>query len=127
MRNARWEIPEIVFLHIGNETFAIGVDGSDAGAPIEHESPFGGGVPVEFANASCGEAHVDASHGFGDVEFANGDFARPPTMMKTLWPKEKGYLKGGTPPASVGGGLLPLGFCSSSNLLVGPGSLLLRS
>jgi len=82
--NASGEVPEVVFFYIGDKTFSVVVYGGDAGAAVEHESPFGGGVPVQFANATGSEAHVYASQGFGDGEFAQGDLAGPAAAVQAL-------------------------------------------
>src|SRR5579883_1095385 len=50
-----------------------------------------------------------------------------PPLCRRLWPQANGYLKGGMPPASVGGGKTELGFAASRTVFVGPGVLLARS
>src|SRR5215467_9738781 len=49
-----------------------------------------------------------------------------PPLCKRLCENENGYLKGGTPPASVSGGSNEDWFCASISGLVGPGSLFWR-
>src|SRR5581483_9928010 len=48
---------------------------------------------------------------------------QPPSKVRRL-ARENGYLNVGTPPESVSGGTLMSGFALSSDLLVGPGSLM---
>src|SRR5215472_5964286 len=50
-----------------------------------------------------------------------------PPLCRRLCENENGYLKGGTPPASVSGGSNELLFCASISGLLGPGSLLRRA
>src|SRR5499427_4369514 len=50
-----------------------------------------------------------------------------PPSCKRLWAIEKGYLKVGTPPASVGGGFIESAYCASIAEFFGTGSLRLRS
>src|SRR5215469_5008630 len=50
-----------------------------------------------------------------------------PPSCNRLWAIEKGYLKVGTPPASVGGGFTESAFCASIAGFFGTGSLRLRS
>src|SRR5579885_1885905 len=56
-----------------------------------------------------------------------GNSGDEPPLGRRLWPKANGYLKGGMPPASVGGGKTELGFAASRTVFVGPGVLLARS
>src|SRR6516225_8751291 len=50
-----------------------------------------------------------------------------PPECSLLCPKENGYLNGGTPPLSVGGGLSELGFWVSTDAFMASESLSLRS
>jgi len=58
MRNARRKKPQIVFLDVGDKTFAFQIDAGDAGISVQHEGPLGSGVPMQFAASAGGEAHV---------------------------------------------------------------------
>lgn len=60
MGEAGGEEPEVAFFKVGNEAAALRVDGGYAGVAVEHEGPFGGGVPVEFSDAAFDEAHINA-------------------------------------------------------------------
>ena len=84
VRNSRGEIPKIVFLYVGDEALAVGVDRGDSRASIQHERPLRGGVPMEFAHAAGGEPHVHAGHGLGDLEFAYRHLARPSALVQPL-------------------------------------------
>ncbi len=63
MRNAGGEIPEVTFAHVVDEALAFRVEAGDAGVAVKHDGPLGGSVPVKFANAAGGEAHVDSGDG----------------------------------------------------------------
>ena len=69
---------------------------------------------MEFANAAGDETHLDAGHGLGDGEFAEGDLAGPAAGVDALMGSAKEYLKGWTVPLSVSGGQTELGFSAST-------------
>src|SRR5271154_2243912 len=50
--NAWREEPKLVFFDVGDETFAIGIDASDARRSIKHKGPFRSGVPMQLADAA---------------------------------------------------------------------------
>ncbi len=72
MRNPGGEIPQIVFLHVGDKTLAVPINGSDPRRPVEHDRPFARRVPMQLANAPGRESHIDACHGLRDGQFTNG-------------------------------------------------------
>src|SRR5262245_20674242 len=75
MGDAGGEIPEIALFGVADKASALVVDGSNSRGAVEHDGPLGGGVPMQFANASGGESHVDSGHGLGDGQLSDCDFA----------------------------------------------------
>ena len=68
VRISGWEIPKIALLHIGDIGAALRVKNGDAAIAVAHEGPLGGLVPMQFPDPACGETHVHAGNGFGDLE-----------------------------------------------------------
>jgi hypothetical protein len=58
---SRRKKPEVAFANIAYEYLTIGTHHPYAGFSVQHVSPFVSRVPVEFAIAPGGQAHVDAS------------------------------------------------------------------
>ena len=81
MRNSRWKVPEIAFGHVADEALAVGIKAGDARVSVQHEGPFRSGVPVQFANASGGQSHVDAGNRFGNRKLPDRYFARPSAFL----------------------------------------------
>src|SRR5205085_15059 len=93
MRDSRREVPQIAFLYVGDETFAVRVNAGNSRRSIQHVSPFRRSVPVQFAHAAGGEPHVHARKRFRDRQFAHGHLARPSAFMQALVREGKGILE----------------------------------
>ena len=77
MRNSGRKIPEISFFHVGHEAAAVGINRGDPRVSVEHDGPLAGRVPVQFADAACGEPHIHARDRRRDRQFAHRYLARP--------------------------------------------------
>src|SRR5947199_6312319 len=84
MWNPTGEIPQIVFLHIGNKALPVPINGRDPCRPVEHDRPFIRRMPVQFTNASGCESHVYPCQGLRDGQFPNGHLARPSAFVSPL-------------------------------------------
>lgn len=93
MRNAGGEKPQIAVFDVGDEAPAIRIDAGDSSLAVEHERPFRGGVPVQLADASGGQSHVDSGQALGHRKLPFGDFAGPATFVKTLVGEGKGIFE----------------------------------
>src|SRR2546425_10645085 len=69
VRDAGPEVPEVAFAHIVLEGATVLVNGGDPGPALEHVSPLGRLVPVQFPDAASLEPHADAGDLGGDGEF----------------------------------------------------------
>jgi hypothetical protein len=55
------EVPDVAGAEIGDLPLTGGIDRGDATIALEHVSPFGGvGVPVQLAQRTWLERHIDA-------------------------------------------------------------------
>ena len=93
MRNPAGEIPQIVFLHVGDKTLAVPIDGRDPRRPVKHDGPFAGRVPMQLPNASGRESHVYARQGLGDGQFPNSHLPRPSAFVSPLVRKRERILE----------------------------------
>ncbi len=84
VRIAGGEEPEIALFDIVDEDGAVGVEDSDAGVAVEHESPLVGGVPVHLAEAAGCEAHVYAGDGGRRRQLALCDLVGPAAFFHAL-------------------------------------------
>ncbi len=71
MWDATGEKPKIVFLGIGDKTFAVCVDRRDPRCAVEHDGPFAGRVPMQLPDAAGGQPHVYARHVLRDGQLPN--------------------------------------------------------
>jgi hypothetical protein len=60
MRDPRRKKPKIIFTHVGDETFTIQVDRGDPRISVQHDGPFAGRVPMQLAESTGSQSHVDA-------------------------------------------------------------------
>src|ERR1700732_5565231 len=79
-----WEKPEVAFANVAYEHLTVGTHHRYAGFSVQHVSPFIGSVPVEFAVAPGGQAHVDASDIPRGRQFALGHLMGPTTFLHAL-------------------------------------------
>ena len=84
MREAGWENPEIALADVADEHGAIWVHHRDTGIAVEYVSPFVGSVPVHFAIAACGQAHLDAGNILGRRKFALSHLVGPSALLNPL-------------------------------------------
>ena len=84
MGQARREIPEIAFLHVGHLRTAHRVQNRHPAVAVGHHRPFGLLVPMKLANAAWPEAHVDAGDRRRDLEVILRDLARPTAILDSL-------------------------------------------
>jgi hypothetical protein len=77
VRMSGWKVPQVALLEVVDEAAALGVKCSDADLALEHVSPLGFLVPVEFANDALVEAHVDTSELLARAKLANGSLTGP--------------------------------------------------
>src|SRR5258706_2016749 len=68
MGNAAREIPEIADTHLIETVSSLGVNGGDAGGPVQHVSPFGLFVPMQLAHAAGVESHLNAGNRFRNTK-----------------------------------------------------------
>src|ERR1700719_1714133 len=87
MRQARREVPEISFLHIGYFWASILVQNGHAAVAISHDRPFRLLVPMKLTNAAWAEAHVDARDRCRNFEIILGDLPRPTAVLDSLGSK----------------------------------------
>ena len=90
MGDAGREVPEIALTHIVLEGMTILVDGGDPHPALEHESPLGRLVPVQFPDRAGLESHVDAGKLGGDGHFADRRLPRPPACLQFVVAVGKG-------------------------------------
>src|ERR1700751_110786 len=84
MRMSRWEKPEVAFADVAYEHLTVGTHQRYAGFSVPHVSPFVGSLPMEFAIAPGGQAHVDASDIPGGRQFAVGHLMGPTAFLHAL-------------------------------------------
>jgi len=84
MGNPAGEIPQVVFLHIGNKALPVLINGRDPRTPVEHHRPFVRRRPVQFTNAPRSESHVHACQFFRDGKFPDGRLVRPSAFLAPL-------------------------------------------
>ena len=89
MWNAGREQPQIALGDIGDETFCVAIYASDSRVAIEHHGPFGGDVPMKFADAASGKPHFNTGDCFGDGKFSGCDLAGPAAAFEPLSGKGK--------------------------------------
>lgn len=70
MRNSSREIPQVSFVDICYEAFAVGINRGNSSTSMEHECPFCSRVPVQFANTTGGKSHIHARDRLGHRQFA---------------------------------------------------------
>src|SRR5258708_2799063 len=70
MRKASREIPQIALAHVVDKDRPVKIQYCDAGISIEHDGPFIGCMPMQFAKAASRQAHVDAGYVCGGWQFA---------------------------------------------------------
>ena len=93
MGNSGREVPEVAFFHVGDEALAVRIDARDARAAVQHVGPLRGGVPVQFAHATGGEAHVHAGKRLRNRKLAHRHFARPTAFLKAFVRERERVLK----------------------------------
>jgi hypothetical protein len=81
MRNPRWKIPQIADTHVVDEVSPLRVNRGNARGPIEHISPLGSLVPMQFTHAANVQAHVYARDILGNAKFALGHLSGPATRL----------------------------------------------
>lgn len=81
MGHTTGEIPQVTLLEVVNEVAALVVDTSDADLPVEDIAPLGLLVPVELADDTLAEAHVDAGELAGGGQLADGRLAGPSSFL----------------------------------------------
>src|ERR1700740_3788034 len=79
-----WEKPEVAFANVAYEHLTVGTHHRYAGFSVQDVSPFVGHVPVEFAIAPGGQAHVDASDFLRGRQFAVGHLMGPTAFLQAL-------------------------------------------
>src|SRR6266404_5558455 len=84
MRISRWEKPEVAFANVAYEHQPVRTHHRYAGFSVQHVGPFVGSVPVEFAIAPGGQAHVDASDILRGRQFALGHLMGPTAFFHSL-------------------------------------------
>ena len=93
MRNARGKVPEIAFRHVADKAFAVGIESRNARVAVEHKGPLRSGVPVQLADAACGQPHVDAGNRFRNRELPHRDLARPSALLHALVRDSEGIFE----------------------------------
>src|ERR1700724_955200 len=93
MRNSRWKVPKVAFVHVRYKALAVRVNRGDSRASIKHEGPLRSGMPVQFANTSAGEPHVNPGYRFRDWQLTQRHLARPSSLVKALVRERKRVLK----------------------------------
>src|SRR5215471_19936380 len=93
MWDAGREIPEIAFEDVADKAAAFDVDGSDPCGAVEHDRPFRGLVPVQFADTYGLEPHIHARQLLGNGKLAGRDFARPAALINPLVGKRERVLE----------------------------------
>ncbi len=102
MRNSGRKVAEIAFFDVGDKALAIRIDAGDARPAVQHERPFRGSVPMQFADTAGGQPHVHAGKRLGHRKLADGDLARPPARLKALV-REREWILEGLHPSGVRG------------------------
>ncbi|MNV34280.1 hypothetical protein D3C71_1256900 [compost metagenome] len=76
------EIPQIAGVDVGNEIPPVLIDRGHARAAKQHIGPFGLLMPVQLADASRGERHIDSGQSRRNRQLAYGDLARPAAFVQ---------------------------------------------
>jgi hypothetical protein len=84
MRLAAREEPEVAFAHVLHASATVLVQHRDPALPVGHVSPFGRLMPVQFADAARGEAHVDAGDRRRNREIGLRHLAGPAAALNAL-------------------------------------------
>jgi hypothetical protein len=75
VRDSRGKKPKIIFAHVGDETFAVQIDGGNPRVSVKHDGSFAGRVPMQLAEATCRQPHVNTSQGLRDGKLPHGHLA----------------------------------------------------
>src|SRR6266850_329030 len=94
MRMSRWEKPEVALTNVTYEHLTVGTHHRYAGFSVQHVSPFVGRVPMEFAVAPGGQAHINASDIPGGRQFTLGHLMGPTPSSTRFLTKSKEYHSG---------------------------------
>lgn len=84
VRNPSREEPNIARRHFVQEILAILVDGADARASVQHESPLGGLVPMQLAVRVGRQSHIHTRHGSRNGKLILVLVSSPPRTGKAV-------------------------------------------
>ncbi len=99
---SRREEPQITFADVIDEHGSVRIEHRDARVAVLHEGPFVGRVPVQFAEASRRQAHVDARNILRGREFALRHLMGPATLFHALAGEVEGVPNGTYVPVVCG-------------------------
>src|SRR5260370_370401 len=81
MRRAGRKEPEIARLHVFDEAVSVVIDCGDSRSASQHQRPFCRIVPMKFADAAGGQAHIDSSDILGDWKVFHRHLPGPATRL----------------------------------------------
>src|SRR5260370_31606048 len=81
MRRAGRKEPEIARLHVFDEAVSVVIDCGDSRSASQHQCPFCRIVPMKFADAAGGQAHIDSGDILGDWKVFHRHLPGPATRL----------------------------------------------
>src|SRR5260370_9685040 len=81
MRRTGRKEPEIARLHVFDEAFSVVIDCGDSRSASQHQCPFCRIVPMKFADAAGGQAHIDSRSIRGDWKVFHRHLPGPATRL----------------------------------------------
>jgi hypothetical protein len=79
-----WEVPEISFLQVIDETAALGIQGRNANVSFKDIGPLGFLVPMQLPDHAFIESHVDASKFDTGWQFSDCGLSCPSAFLWKL-------------------------------------------
>src|SRR5882724_2824599 len=94
VRKASWEIPQIALADVVDKNRPVRIEQGNACISVEHNGPLIGCMPMQFAKATRGEAHVDAGDLRRRRQLALGHLMGPTALLNSLVGQVKGVPDG---------------------------------